>query len=136
MNAFQILDKEGNAIPIGTLDREVCKIIGVDVDPKHYCKLGRRDDYPEGFKGEFDYQSNTYNWYDTIGWMIADANLTLQDILQYYADNMKDYIGKQDENGNTITLETIYPYHTKVLNTWISKGYTTKQIKENNEPEY
>ena len=128
MNAFQILDKNNLPVSITTLDKEVCELVGNEVDEKHYCILGKRSDYPDTHKGEMSYLSNTSNWYDTIGWMIASEGKSFQDILDYYADIMKEYIGKQDENGNIITLEYIYPYHTKVLNTWINKGYTTKQI--------
>ena len=128
MNAFQILDKNNLPVSITTLDKEVCELVGNEVDEKYYCRLGKRSDYPDTHKGKMSYLSNTSNWYDTIGRMIASEGKSFQDILDYYADIMKEYIGKQDENGNIITLEYIYPYHTKVLNTWINKGYTTKQI--------
>lgn len=124
MNAFQILDANGKAISINSLDKEVCELVGVDVDKKHYCKLGKREDYDSNW----DYISKTSNWFDTIGWLIASKGLSLQGILDYYADSMKDFIGKKDEDGNIITLEVIYPYHTKVLNAWINKGYQAKQI--------
>lgn len=126
MNAFQILDAAGNPISINALDKEVCDIVGVEPDKKWYCKLGKREDY----KSEWDYISRASNWYDTIGWMIASENKSFHDILAYYADGMKDFIGKIDENGVVITLEYIYPYHTKVLNAWIEKGYTAKQVIE------
>jgi len=124
MNAFQILDNQGNPVSIGQLDREVCELTGNEIDPKYYCKLGNIKDHESEMKFVF----NTSNWYDTIGWMIASENKSLQDILDYYADIMKEYIGKIDEDGTVITLELIYPYHTLVLNTWINKGYIAKQI--------
>lgn len=128
MNAFQILNKEGQAIPISELDQEICELIGNQVDKKYYCSLGKRSDYPEGAKGEWQFVSKTSNWYDTIGWMIASENKSFEEILEHYANNMKEFIGQKDENGTTITLEYIYPYHTKVLNTFISKGYKAKQV--------
>lgn len=128
MNAFQILDKDNNPVSIGQLDREVCELTGNEVHPKHYCTLGNRKDYPEGFKGEMEYHRRTSNWYDTIGWMIAYEAKSLQDIIDYYADVMKEFIGQTDDDGSIITLEKIYPYHLKVLNTWINKGYQAKQI--------
>lgn len=130
MNAFQILDKDNNAIKINDLDREVCELTGNEVDPKEYCRLGNRKDFPEGHKGNIDFIFNTYNWYDTIGWMIASEGKSLQDIIEYYKDVMKEFLGKVDENGEVITIEYIYPYHMKVLNSWINKGYTAKQIIE------
>ena len=127
MNAFQILDNQGKPIPINTLDKEVCEIIGNEVDPKYYCDLGRRSDYPEGMQGEIEYLRRTINWYDSIGWLIASEGLSFEGILQHYADGMKEFIGKVDEDGTVITLERIYPYHCMVLNTFINKGYTAKQ---------
>lgn len=124
MNAFQILDQDNNPISMGKLDRQVCELTGNEVDTKHYCKLGNIKDHDSEMKFVF----NTSNWYDTIGWMIASENKSFQDILDYYAGIMKDYIGKVDENGVTLTLEIIYPYHTLLLNTWINKGYKAKQV--------
>lgn len=94
MNAFQILDKDNNPISIGQLDKEVCELTGNEIDPKHYCSLGNRKDYPEGFKGDMEYHGKTSNWYDTIGWMIAYEGKSLQDIIDYYTDIMKEFIGQ------------------------------------------
>jgi hypothetical protein len=124
MNAFQILDNQGNPLTMEQIDMEVCELTGNEVDPKHYCKLGNIKD----FKSRREFAFNTYNWYDTIGWMIAADNKSFQDILDYYADSMKEFIGQKTEDGIEITLEYIYPYHTKVLNSWISKGYQAKQV--------
>jgi hypothetical protein len=126
---LQVLNKEGIPISMNALDAEVCEIVGVAIDDNCYCRLGRRDEFPDSFEGEMDYLRSASNWYDTIGCMIARENKSFQDVLEYYADAMKDFIGKKDNKGNVITLETIYPYHTKVLNTWIEKGYVAKQVK-------
>lgn len=123
MNAFQILDKDNNPISIGELDRQVCELTGNEQDKKYYCNLAKNSEL-KTFKEKF----SVSNWYDTIGWMIASENKSLQDILDYYADVMKEYIGKIDEDGTVLTLEYIYPYHTLVLNTWINKGYKAKQV--------
>ena len=130
MSAFQILDKNNNPISIKNLDEEVCKIVGNEIDEKEYCRLGKRSDYPNTNRGEMDYLLRTSNWYDTIGWMIAKENKSFQDIIDYYKETMKAFLGKTDENGEIITIERIYPYEIKVLNTWIEKGYTAKQIIE------
>jgi len=127
MNAFQILSPDNEPIPINVLDREVCVTLGIEVDNKQYCRLGKREDYPKGIKGEWNYLSNCPNWYDTIGWMIADGK-SLQGIIDYYTDIMKEYIGQKNEDGTIITIESIYPYHIKLLESWISKGYVAKQI--------
>lgn len=130
MNAFQILDKDGKAIPINALDREVCEMIGVEPDPKWYCTLGRREDFPEGQKGELDFLFKTSNWYDTIGWLIASKGLSFEGIIEHYTKPMVEFIGKKDENGVEITIDYIYPYHMKVLREWIRKEYQPKQILE------
>ena len=124
MNAFKILDKDNNPIAINQLDKEVCEIVGNEISPKSYCLLGKREDY----ESEWKYISGCSNWYDTIGWMIASENKSFQDILDYYAEVMKEFIGDVDEDGVVVTLEYIYPYHTKLLNSWIEKGYQPKQI--------
>lgn len=41
MNAFQILNNENIPIPINKLDEEVCLIVGVEINPKRYCLLGK-----------------------------------------------------------------------------------------------
>lgn len=128
MNAFQILNSQGQAIPINQLDQEICDLIGNPIDPKHYCLLGKREDYPDTPSGEWKYLTSCPNWYDTIGWMIASENKSFEEILDFYAEPMKKFIGQKDSNGVEITLEYIYPYHTKVLNTFIQKGYKPKQI--------
>lgn len=122
---FKILDAEGNAISIKALDKEVCDLVGVEVDPKYYCRLGK----PEDFEKEIDYLFKTSNWYDTIGWMIASENKSFEDIIEYYTEPMKEYLGKTDENGTVITMDVIYPYHMKVLKTWIAKGYQPKSVE-------
>lgn len=40
MNAFQILDKEGNPVNMGELDKEAAAFWGKEVDPKHYAVPG------------------------------------------------------------------------------------------------
>lgn len=50
MNAFQILDKYNQPIAISRLDREVCALVGNEVDERHYCILGKREDHESEFK--------------------------------------------------------------------------------------
>ena len=128
MNSFQILSPDNEPIPINVLDKEVCATLGIEVDNKKYCKLGKREDYPKGIKGEQKYLYNCPNWYDTIGRMIAEG-YSLQGIIDYYTEIMKEYIGQKYEDGTIITIDSIYPHHIKLLKSWISKGYVAKQIK-------
>lgn len=119
---FRILDKNNNPISINDLDREVCELVGNKYSTTSYCQLGRRSDYPDDTKGYISYLCETSNWFDTIGYMLAKG-MSFQDILNYYTEPFIDILGEKDDNDVTITLELIYPYHTKVLNTWIEKGY-------------
>ena len=57
MNAFQILDNQGNPLTMEQIDMEVCELTGNEVDPKHYCKLGNIKD----FKSRREFAFNTYN---------------------------------------------------------------------------
>lgn len=120
MRKFQILDINGNPVLITDLDKEVCEITGNEVNKEWYCPLGRKEDYDSVLR----FTIECPNWYDSIGWLIADKKMTLKGVLEYLAEGMSEFLGKVDESGNIITLETIYPYHCKVINYWIEKGYT------------
>lgn len=124
MNGFQILNKEGIAIHINKIDEEICELLNKPVDKNSYCMLGNREDY----KSDWEYLTRCTNWFDSIGWMIAHDGKSFEQILEHYSEVMKEFIGQKDENGIAITLEDIYPYHCKVLNTFISKGYKAVQV--------
>jgi len=127
MNVFKILNKTGEALTIAELDAEVCKIVGVEIHPKYYCKLGKREEY----KSNWDYVCHAQSWYDSIGWMIASDGKTFEGIIEYYTDLMKEFIGQLDDDGVTIiTIDVIYPYHMKVLRSWIEKGYQPISIPD------
>ena len=125
MNAFQIWNKENISIPINKLDEEICELLEIPVDKKHYCMLGKREEY----KSDFDYFSHCPNWFDVLGWLISEGK-TFEDIIEYYKEVFKDFIGEKDETGQVLTLEIIIPYKMKVLKYWIEQGYQPKQIKQ------
>jgi len=127
MDSFQILNKDNTPIIINKLDEEVCALWKVPVDKKSYAVEYPREHFSDDRSGAFEYASQS-NWFDTIGWMAAEGK-SLQDMIDYYTDIMKDYIGKIDEDGTIITVESIYPKRMLLLNTWIEKGYQTKQLK-------
>ena len=102
----------------------MCEIVGVEFDKKEYCRLGRE----EQFKSHIDFLFGTSNWYDTIGWLIASENKSFEEILDYYREPMEKYIGQDDGKGGLMTFESIYPFHTKVIYSWMEKGYVPKQI--------
>jgi len=124
---FQIRDTKGEAIAINTLDKEIAVLWGVECRPKRYAVRNNRDFYPEGIKGDFDFASQS-NWFDTIGYMIHAEGKSIQDLIDYYTDVMKEYLGKTDEDGSIITIEIIYPKIMLLLNTWLNKGYTSHQV--------
>lgn len=131
MNGFQILDKNNKAIPMNILDAEVAELWGFKPEVNtEYAKEYSRDHFEKGTKGCLKYYRQS-NWFDTIGWTIADEGLSLQGILDKYADDFSKYIGKKDsKTGEVITLETIYPKRVLLINTWIAKGYKAKQVLE------
>lgn len=60
---FQILDKNGNAMAINAIDKEICEFFGVEQHKKWYASPPIEDD---SFKAKW----NKINWFDYIGWMI------------------------------------------------------------------
>ncbi|MCP4255538.1 MAG: hypothetical protein GY775_19460 [Candidatus Scalindua sp.] len=129
MKSFQILDKSEKPVAINTLDAEVCKLQGKTPNAKHYCGFENPNDYEKGVD-DYAYVSTelTGNWFDTIGWLIASENKSLHDIIDYYKDIMKEFLGMLDKEGNRITIEMIYPNKIKLLKNWINKGYVARQV--------
>lgn len=129
MRKFQVLDSSGNPIKINELDLEVCQIQNKKQDPKWYCGFADPNDYEEGCQDAAWISAEmTSNWFDTIGRMIADQQKSFQDIIDYYASVMEEFIGQPDETGKIITLEDCYPYRITLLKNWIKKGYIAKSL--------
>lgn len=122
---FKILDADGKAISIADLDKEVSEITGNPQEARRYTDLTIRK--PD--ETNWQYISRSANWYDTIGWMIASENKSFEDIIEYYTEPMRKYLGKPYEDGTICTIESIYPGHMAVLNTWISKGYKPVRVE-------
>lgn len=123
MNGFEIHDKDGNAIIINTLDEQICNLIGNPVHSKNYCYLGKESELLT-----YRDRSNAGNWFDILGWQIAN-NLSFQDIIDEYEKTFAEFIGEEDENGLIIDLKTIIPYHIMVLEFWIESGYTGHSVE-------
>ena len=121
MNKFQILDKNGNAVTISDLNKEVCELFDVPFHPKRYCVLGKRSDFTNDIKGELDY-ANVPNWFDAIGWPLSEGE-SLQDIYDAYQKILDSVEGSHD-----IKIEEAFPYRIKLLIHWINKGYTGKAL--------
>jgi hypothetical protein len=133
MNAFQILDKENTPISINKLDQEASKFWGVASHPKYYA-----EPFPEIM--------HYGNWYDIIGWSIANqGNYTSgwnNVATTMFNSNLEGFVinHKNKEQVEILNNETLYaklqaiikfyePY-IALINHWQSLGYTPKQIKD------
>ena len=121
MNAFKILDKDNNPIPINELDRQAAEFWDKELHPKQYAS-------PEG----------KANWFDTLGWHIAQQNSS-----HFYGRNtwntikLSMFIGLsydivEHTNPAVYTqaqINYLKPYYD-LIDHWASLGYQPKQIKE------
>ena len=154
MNSFQILDKEGNAIPINKLDEIAAKFWNQEPDSKKYAVP-----LPQSaFKDELDFCIQG-NWFDVIGWNIAYQGLNCRgwaNVVASIIDHMnmnfinteEGYINKpvelaqfekSGENSLSLpkeieisiyaTLKWAKPY-VDLINHFYSLGYIPKQIKD------
>lgn len=137
MKGLKVLDKDGNALGINRVDREICELFGNEVDAKWYSVMVNKKEYIEKYIEEKKIEDPTRekfstgyavatlpNWFDTIGYMCSNGGKTLDDVVEYYKETMKDYLGKPLDTGEIITLEMIYPGHLKVINYFKEQGYT------------
>lgn len=53
--AFQIQNKEGVAIHLNQIDKEICKLLEIEYDKKWYCDV-----------------TNGVNWFDSIGFQLSE----------------------------------------------------------------
>ena len=79
MNAFRILNANGEALTMGELDAEAAAFWGKEVDPKYYANPFPDKVADEGasLSEKIRIQSenarnNGSNWFDIIGWNIAN----------------------------------------------------------------
>jgi len=129
-NCFQVLDKEGNAVTLKSLDEDACALWNCPYDSKYYASPGE-------FKE---------NWYDSVGWNIANP-------LKYYSGwedvlaaminiHMKSTVNSDIQSNKVVpltaltlakkykeVLKYLAPY-IALINLWKGKGYTPKQIIE------
>lgn len=147
MNSFQILDKDGNAIPINTLDKEAADFWNKELDPKYYADPSKKD--TDRWLGA--------NWFDTIGWYIANqgnyttgwANVVSslvaeplgQCLFKKQEDNTVKVAKFVDCKDGELHLEScvekslflslcFFQPFIDLINHWAGKGYTPKQIIE------
>lgn len=138
---FQILDKEGKAIPINLLDKEVCELWGDEIDPKYYCKPYTQEEILQQVKEDpknkdkneeqlkclarWRYVSQS-NWYDQIGWVIHQYKFTTwEQIYEYFKSYWKDFLEEHPQ----LTFEECDPKKVELINYWKEKGYTPKPVE-------
>jgi hypothetical protein len=129
MNAFQINDKEGVAIPLNHLDQEAAAFWGVEVEARHYAS-------PTPW---------AINWYDIIGFYIANqGNYTsgwrnvaisiFSCMLEGIPVDMKEKetVAILPINEVMVTVEkkveAMQPY-VALINHWAAKGYQPVVVK-------
>lgn len=129
---FQIHDKDGNAVDINILDKEACDLWGTEIDNKHKGKYASPSDIPEvkaqyfapeykgRYSGELSYWIERQNWFDWIGWKIAQGNTSWEalkeEVLEPYrkhGEEMMEYIKTEPRIWGFIELIAL----------WESKGY-------------
>lgn len=115
MAQFQILDKEGDAITIDNLDKEVCELWNKEYSTKNYA-----NPFIVTEDGEEPYLKE--NWYDSVGWSIAYSKTTTwSQAIQYFAG-----IYDLDIISCCVCINTpqhyLYPY-LQLFQYWEKKGY-------------
>ena len=123
--SFQILDKNNNPIPINSLDKEAAEFWGFKTDnPKLYAMPESRDKFPEGWKGSFEFNSQS-NWYDSIGWAISFKKCTTwRQVKDYLLEAWQEYLLEYPE----ATEEECLGAKGRLIDHWESKGYTPKCV--------
>lgn len=127
--SFQILNKEGVAVPIKQLDVEAAKFWGKEVDLKWYADPSPKDT---------DVFKRKTNWFDTIGYIIHNPEveytkgwdnvkcslwvLHTQNLYNKSLEVIKDM-------AEYLMQEHLKPYYD-LIDHWEAKGYQPKQIKE------
>lgn len=124
--AFEIHDKEGKAMLIADLDAEACALWGKEVHPKEYAYPQHKPEKFASYKEEFEFYTGKENWFDKIGWRIANHNLDWEELK---AVILWPFLKHE------IPLEEIKSYPAiwgfiELIDLWESKGYTPVSIKE------
>ena len=155
MNAFKILNAEGQALTMAELDKEAAKFWGKEVDSKNYA-----NPFPEVEGNSFaairaNALNNAQNWFDIIGRAIANQeNYTTgwqnvahtlvvrhlgECLISLRRDNpikLAEFVGDDNihlEESCEIklfaTLDYFKPF-INLINHWMAKGYTPIKIEE------
>lgn len=132
MNMFQIHDKDGKAININTLDQEACDLWDTQVDNKPKGSYASPYDKPEvkekymrgdhkfnGIGGEVAFWAQRENWFDTIGWKIAQGKTSWKGLRDEFLEIYRKYnIPEEDLKKDA----RIWGF-VELIDLWESKGY-------------
>ena len=120
MNAFQILDKNNNPIPLSELDKQAAEFWNVKLDPKWYASPTEMGS----------------NWYDSIGWNIANQghytsgwkNIKISLITTAMESAAYQILMKSKEDESIKSIMDWYKPYYDLIDYWESLGYQPKQI--------
>jgi len=132
MNQFQIHDKDGKAIVINDLDHEACDLWGTKIDNEPrgsyaspYDKPGVYDAYMRGeykysgIVGEVAFYASRANWFDYIGWKIAQGNTTWKGL----KDALLEVYRKYEIPDEEVKKDPRIWGFIELIDHWESKGY-------------
>ena len=125
---FQIKNKQGIAIPLNTLDKEIAELFGVKCDTKEYISYPSRTD-----------QMPRSNWFDTLGWFIHNHGFNMFDLRTYILGTIFNaYEGVN--HGSVLDLKIdlekvnacieVTKHQLQILDMWKEKGYSCHQVKD------
>lgn len=121
MNAFQILDKDNNPIPINILDESAAKFWNQPVHPKWYAS-------PSDI---------STNWKDAIGWYIANPgdytsgwnNVKISLITTTMQSVAYEILLGKIEDKSIKSIIKRHQSYFDLIDYWADLGYQPKQIK-------
>ena len=149
MNTFKILNAEGKALTMEELDKDAAAFWGKEVDPEHYA-----NPFPKEKGAYANALNNAKNWYDIIGWNIANIpsknvswyavahEMTAEyirscimpfydgepiEIAEFVGDN-ETHLEESCETSLFYTLNFYRPF-IDLINHWMAKGYTPVKIE-------
>lgn len=125
MNQFQIHTDAGIPVSIEHLDEMACELWGVPIHPKNYASPMIK---PEGATHSelARFYASQENWFDKIGWRIAQGNTTWQ--------GLKDEILEPFTREGLLDEAMAHPGiggFIRLIDLWQSKGYLPVQLTDN-----
>jgi hypothetical protein len=136
---FQIKDKEGNAIPINELDKEAAEFWGKTPDDKYYANPMPEplEDATLSEKVRAEGSSMAMNWFDNIGWNIANPGNYTSGWNNVKVDLWQIQIASCVLKENKVEVLEYVGYHydyielfLDLIDHWAEKGYTPHKVED------